>query len=180
MRVASLIPLVLTAVALCQCASGPPAAAEYPLKTGDDVAIVYQGGGAVLALQNESSPAASQAPVQGEVASKVATDELMKRLLGLLQQQGFFEASGPAEHPQAKASLTLVINSQRYVCSRLPLQMSSVDEVQRFQGYTEVFRAAYDNTEAYRAASLDARDFYRENERLQENAKKAAAGRGDQ
>lgn len=193
MRVTSLIPLVLTAVALSQCSSGPPVVAEYPLQTGDDVAIVYEGGGAALALQNQSSPGAGQQPADPRVATKVAPDVLIQRLLGLWQREGYFDAATPAVHPQAKASLVLVVNSKRYVCSRLPLQISSVEEVQRFQGFAEVFRAVYDNTETFQASTLDADDLKRENlqlrgeqselserlERLQQEAKQATTGRGN-
>ena len=179
LRVASPIPLVLTAVALCQCASGPPPGAEYPLQPGDAVAIVYDSGGAVLALQNASSPDSKRAPARGQVAAKVTSDAYMKGLLGRWDELGYFDAANTAVHPQAKASLTLVINSQRYACSQLPLAMSSVGEVERFNQFAIAFRTIYDNTQGYQSANLDARDFYLENERLQRNAQKATSGRGD-
>ena len=151
--------------------------ANYPLERGDDVAVVYRDANAVLALHNESAPhaASTVSAGRGQPATKTAADEHIKGLLSRWSDLGFFEAAQANVHPQAKASLTLVINGRRYVCSRPPLAVSSVEDIERFNGYTWAFRTVYDNTQTYQPASLKAGDFYRENQRLLDNAREAKA-----
>ena len=166
--------MLLGATVVCQCGTGPGVRADYPLQKGDDVAFVYRDGSAVLALRNESAPRVEATGAsQGNPMVKVADDDHVKALLSRWSDLGFFNSSVETAHPRAKASLVLVINGRRHAATRMPLAMSSVDQIEKFNSYARAFRTVYDHTQAYQSASVQAGDLYRENQRLIDNAREA-------
>lgn len=176
MRALLIATTVLGAVTLTQCGTGMQVQADYPLQTGDEVALVYQDSGTTLALCNAAgTPRVQRAGARGASIIKTASDQNIQVLLSRFEDLGYFSSASESARPNAKASLALVINGRRYVHSRMPLAASSVNDIERFNSYARAFRTVYDHTQAFQAATVKAGDFYRENERLINNAREAKA-----
>ncbi len=166
--------LTVTAAALLAgCASTSDA--ESTIQPGDRIEVEYRDGGAVLALRNESFQSPDEVYSKGDSAYlKVATDENINKLILGWTELSFFEVASPTPYPQAKATLSIKMNGETYVRSRLPLEMSSIEDLTQFNNCLTVFRAIYDNTRSYHsAAAISGEELQRQNEKIQENAKEA-------
>lgn len=126
-----------------------------------------------MSLRNDSSLSAESAYSEPDAdpSLKIAPNDDVARLLAGWRALGFFEAAQPVALDQAQATLTVRLNGQVSVLSRLPVAMSNVDDVTRFNNCVDVFRHVYDGVQSYHTnARIQADDFERQNMELLQNA----------
>jgi len=172
-----ILPLAL--LAMCQCSTSAPQVA-VSLQPGDRLHCVYADDATQLGIRNAawSPPAAADASSGNSLGNKVASDSDAEKLVAGLAMLGFFDAATAAPMQYAKATLVVELNGREFVRSRLPLHMTTQEDVQQFFNWVAVFRHVYDNTMAFQSSQgIDAHDLKQEQLRLQQNAANHAKDR---
>lgn len=165
--------VLLVPLLFCQCAGGP---APAPLVRSDArIEAVYENGGTVLHLRGAQGESAEQTYSSGSAPNlKIARTEDMQRLLAALDECGFFVNAAATKEPGATAALTVTVDGQRKIMSRLPTTPATLERNRQFNNCVQAYRYVYDNTVSFHSgSSVKIEDLSEQNERVQREAKEA-------
>lgn len=163
------------ALLLCQCGTTEPSLRRVlHIEPGDQVRIVHRQADLTIGLQNASYGSREKVYSQGGNPSfKVVDNEELQTLLDVLAEQGFFERSLESERPDASAVLSVHVNGDDWVWSRLPLGTDDAETIQDFFRCVAYVQTLYNRTTAYYTREgMTAEDFEREKQAVEGRAEK--------
>ena len=175
------IPLLLAALLLAACASGPdgpPLERVVDLPGDARSAVVYEQAGRdfrqTLLADPTIAPSSFYSTGRTDPLAKLVTVEQLQVVVDALAAQGLFTDARDTTLPGAPASLTVTIGERTWVWSRHPGM--STDELTRYFAALQGFQNIYNRVESFHA--LPGRDAVTEPERI-ERSNAAARERGD-
>lgn len=142
---------VVSALVLCQCASGPAVQRVAELADGDQVEVVYrQGENFSQTLRWPADPKRKQPFGSNHFVRDVERDE-MQGLLDSFATLGFFEHEFPPG-ASGRASLAVTLNGRHI---HWPSVLGTPDQIDAFTQCLQVFQFVFNRAPGYQALTSE-------------------------